>query len=202
MSEALKKVDFFFVMDQYWCPAVDYADIVIPACSLYEQSHNLSTKNRPDGTWIGIRNKVVEPMAETYSDWQFWLDLGARMGYGDDMWDGDMDNNLRAQLEPSGISLEELREAPTGIFVPRTEALPPAEYRRYASLFQPLPHGKVQCYNELIGGKLNADETDTLPYLPVYKGPPEGIAQTPELTEEYPLIFSDVHAYRLDQHSS
>lgn len=201
-AEALKKADFFFVMDQYWSPAVDYADIVLPASSLYEQSHNLGTKNGPDGTWIGIRNKVVEPLGESRSDWQFWLDLAVMMGYEEDFWGGEMDNCLREQLEPSGISLEELRESPRGIFVERTEPLPPKEYRRYAQLFANLPHGKVQCYNEVIGGKLDADEKNTLPYLPEYKGPPEGISQTPELVEEYPLIMSDVHAYRLDQHSS
>jgi hypothetical protein len=40
-----------------------------------------------------------------------------------------------------------------------------------------------------IGGKPNTDETGILPYLPVYKGPPEGIAQTPELAKEYPFNY-------------
>ncbi len=201
-AEALKKAEFFFVIDQFWSPAVDYADIVLPACSLYEQSHNLATKNRPDGTWIGIRNKVAEPLGDTRSDWQIWLDLAVKMGYEDDFWGGDMDECLRAQLEPSGITLEELREAPRGIFVPRTEPLPERQYRRYAQLFANLPHGKVQCYNEVMGGQPDADGVDLMPYLPEYKGPPESLAGTPELAEEYPLVFSDVHAFRLDQHSS
>jgi anaerobic selenocysteine-containing dehydrogenase len=202
MAEALKKADFLFVMDQYHSPVVDYADIVLPACSLYEHGDNLGTKNRPDGTWLGIRNKIAEPLGESRSDWQFWLDLGVMFGYGADMWNGSIDECLKAQLEPSGIKLEDLRNSPTGIFVKRTEPLPPRQYRRYATLFKALPHGKVQCYNELIGGLPDADETGTLPYLPEYKGPPEGIAQTPDLAKEYPLILSDVHAYRLDQHSS
>ncbi len=68
-------------------------------------------------------------------------------------------------------------------------------------LFKDLPHGKVQCYNEFIGGKENCNGTGTLPYLPAYQGPPEGLAETPELAKEFPLILSDVHAYRLAQHS-
>lgn len=63
-----------------------------------------------------------------------------------------------------------------------------------------LPHGKVQCYNEWIGGKPNVTDTGTLEYLPVYKGPVEGLTETPELAEEYPLVISDVHAYRLCNH--
>ena len=59
----------------------------------------------------------------------------------------------------------------------------------------------MQCYNEYMGGKLDNLELDVLPYLPIYQGPPEGIAETPELVDEYPLVFSDVHAYRLANHS-
>jgi thiosulfate reductase/polysulfide reductase chain A len=201
-AEALKKVDFMFVMDLYWSPAVNYADIVLPATSLYEQSHNFGIKNRRDGTWIGIRNKVVEPLGDTRTDWQFWFDLAVKMGYGSDFWNGDMDECLKYQLEPSGIQLEDLRASPRGILAKRTDPIPAPKYRRYAQLFKRLPNGKVQCYNELIGGKPDCDETGNLPFLPSYKGPPEGITQTPELAKEYPLIFSDVHAYRLSQHSS
>jgi thiosulfate reductase/polysulfide reductase chain A len=94
-----------------------------------------------------------------------------------------------------------LRQSPRGMFIKRTGTPPEPEYRRYAKLFKDLPHGKVQCYNEFIGGKDNNDGSGKLPYLPTYQGPPEGITQTPELVSEYPLIISDVHAYRLSQHS-
>jgi anaerobic selenocysteine-containing dehydrogenase len=199
--EALKKLDFMFAMDIWWAPHLAYADIVLPACSGYEQSCQVGTKNMADGTWIGCTNVIVEPPGECKSDWQFYLDLAVKMGYGDDFWGGDMDACMAEQLQPSGISLDELRAAPRGIFVTRTDPVPETTYKKYATLFASLPHGKVQCYNEYIGGKPNTDETGILPYLPVYKGPPEGIAQTPELAKEYPLIISDVHADRRCEHS-
>jgi anaerobic selenocysteine-containing dehydrogenase len=201
VAEALKKVEFFFVMDVYHAPHVDYADIVLPACTDYEHSDQIEVKNRKEGTWIGIYNKVVEPSGECRSDWQFYLDLAVKMGYGADFWNGSIDAYLNEQLVPSGIKLEELRKSPRGIFIKRTGPAPDPEYRRYAKLFKNLPHGKVQCYNEFIGGKDNNDNSGKLPHLPTYQGPPEGIAQTPELAAEYPLIISDVHAYRLSQHS-
>jgi thiosulfate reductase/polysulfide reductase chain A len=202
VAEALKKLDFYFVMDIYWNPSTPYADIVLPASSLYERDHQFGVKNMPEGTWIGIRNKILEPQGESRSDWQFWLDLGVKMGYGEDFWNGSMDDCLREQLEGSGVTLEELRAAPTGIFVARTEPPSPPTYRKYAQLFKNLPHGKVQCYNEMIGGKEDCMGTGTLPYLPEFKGAPESIAGTPELTAEYPLVLSDVHADRRCQHSS
>jgi anaerobic selenocysteine-containing dehydrogenase len=201
VAEALKKLEFFFVMDMNWATHVNFADIVLPACSDYEQSHQISVKNTREGTWLGIFNKIVEPLGESRSCWQFYLDLAVKMGYGADFWNGDMDACLNEQLAPSGISLEELRESPRGIFIKRTEPPPELQYKRYSSIFKNLPYGKVQCYNELIGGKDNNRGTGKLPYLPEYKGPPEGIAETPELVKEYPLILSDVHAHRLSQHS-
>ncbi len=201
VAEALKKLEFFFVMDMNWATHINYADIVLPACSDYEQSHQISVKNTKEGTWLGIFNKVVEPLGESRSSWQFYLDLAVKMGYGADFWNGDMDACLREQLAPSGITLEELRNSPRGIFIKRTEPPPERQYRRYSTIFKNLPHGKVQCYNELIGGKDDNRGTGKLPYLPEYKGPPEGIAETPDLAKEYPLIISDVHAHRLSQHS-
>lgn len=201
--EALKKLEFYFVVDTHWNSSCDYADVVFPACTHYECSQQFATKNTADGTFIGINQKIAEPMDETKSDWDFYLDLAVAMGYGDDFWDGDMDACLNEQLEGSGITLEELRAANKGIFVERTDGAKPTEpkYQDYETLFAQLPNGKVQCYNEWIGGKPNNTETGTLGYLPEYIGPPEGIAQTPELVEEYPLIISDVHAYRLCNHS-
>ena len=161
----------------------------------------LKSETAGEGTWIGIYNKIAEPLGESRSDWQFYLDLAVRMGYGADFWNGDMDACLNEQLSLSGIKLEDLRKSPRGIFIKRTTPPPEPEYRRYSTLFKNLPHGKVQCYNEFIGGKDNNDLTGKLPFLPTYQGPPEGIIQTPELAREYPLILSDVHAYRLCQHS-
>ena len=203
IAEALKKLDFYFVMDMYWNSSCDYADIVLPASSLYERDHQFATKNMKEGTWIGIRNKIAEPLGESRSDWQLWLDLGVKMGYGADFWEGDLDGCLREQLVGSGITLEELRDAPRGIFRERTSTAPPTSTPfNYASRFASLPHGKIQCYNEMIGGKLNADETDILPYFPVYTGPPESLDGTPDIAKDYPLVLSDVHADRRCQHSA
>jgi anaerobic selenocysteine-containing dehydrogenase len=200
VAEALKKLDFMFVVDIFWASHVDYADIVLPACTSYEHSHQLSIKNVKEGTWLGIYNRVVEPLGESRSDWQIYLDLAVKMGYGEYFWHGDMDACLREQLAPSGFTLEELRASPRGIFVKR-EDIPPVLYRKYEIIFRDLPHGKVQCYNEFLGGKDNCDDSGKLDYLPTYQGPPEGLAETPDLAKEFPLALSDVHAYRFCQHS-
>ncbi len=203
VTEALKKLDFYVVMDTQWNSSCDYADIVLPACTTYESDHQFGTKNRVDGTFIAINQKIAEPMGESRSDWEYYLDLAVRMGYGADFWNGSIDECLRYQLEPSGISLETLRAANKGILVERTDGAKPTEpqYHNYEKLFASLPGGKVQCYNEWIGGKPDVTETRTLEPLPVYNGPAESIAGTPDIAQEYPLVITDVHAYRLCNHS-
>lgn len=200
--EALKKLEYYVVMDTEWNSSCPYADIVLPACVHYELSEQFATKNMAAGTWIGMNQAIQEPLGESMSDWQFYCKLADRMGYGDDFWGGDFDECLREQLDGSGFTLEELREKGS-IFVERTDGATPTEpeYKRYAELFAELPNGKVQCYNEWIGNKPNCEENGEISPVPVYNGPAESIAGTPDIAAEYPIVFSDVHAYRLCNHS-
>jgi len=200
VAEALRKVDFMFAMDVSHAPHLDYADIVLPACTSYEQGDYFSVRHTPEGTWISGYNQVVEPLGESRSDWRFYLDLAVRMGYGEHFWQGDIDGVMNELLSPYGVTAEQLRVHPEGILIDKPAAQRPG-YRKYSELFKDLPHGKVQCCNELIGGKEACDGSGPLPWFPVYQGPPEGIAETPELAEQFPLVLSDVHSHRLSQHS-
>ena len=200
--EALKKLDYYVVMDVAWNSSCDYADIVLPAATQYETSDQFSVNNGPEGTFIGINQVIAEPLGESRSDWQYYLDLAVKMGYGADFWNGDIDAMLSEQLDGSGVTLEELREKGF-IFKERTDGAQPTEpvYQDYETMFASLPQGKVQCVNEWIGGKPNATDTGNIEKLPVYKGAPESLDGTPDLAAEYPLVISDVHAYRLCNHS-
>lgn len=200
--EALKKLDLYIVVDTEWNNSCPYADYVLPACVNYESDKQFATKNSKAGTWIGINQKIEEPLGESRSDWDIYCQLADRMGYGDDFWHGDFDECLREQLEGSGFTLEELRRKGS-VFVPRTEDFTPEEptYQDYAKKLSSVPEGKVQLRNDWIGGKPNVEGTGELSSLPVYRGAPESLTETPELAEEYPLVFSDVHAYRLCNHS-
>jgi anaerobic selenocysteine-containing dehydrogenase len=186
--EALKKLDFYVVVDVMRTADMNYADIVIPVATPYETDHPFEA----GGNWIMARNKVIEPLGEYKSIYEFILDLGVAMGYGADFWQGSMVDAMNDQLQPFGMTIDELWKHPTGI----TYELLPRTYENYAKIFQRksprlsrapfLPHGKVEIYNT------SFEEAGFNP-LPEWREPPESITGTPDLTDQYPLVLSDYH---------
>jgi anaerobic selenocysteine-containing dehydrogenase len=190
--EALQKVDFFVVIDVMRTAEMAYADVVIPVATPYETDHPFEfTAN-----WIMARNKVIEPLGEYKSMYEFWLDLGVRMGYGSDFWNGSMENCLNEQLAPLGMTIDELRTHPTGIVYP----MKPMVYEKYEKIFSSrtillskkpyLPQGKVAIYNTTFEG-------EGFSPLPAWHEPPESPTATPELLKAYPLVFSDFHTSKV-----
>jgi anaerobic selenocysteine-containing dehydrogenase len=197
--EALEKLDFFVVIDVMETATMPWADIVIPVASMYECDHPFEAPMGGMGTWIMARNKVIEPLGDYKSDYEFWLDLGVRMGYGEDFWHGSIEECMNYQLENFGITMEELRSHPTGIIY---EPKPPV-YEKYEKIFATpsprlsgapyLPQGKVAIYNT------SFEENGYNP-LPEWVEPPESPTNTPELLEKYPLTFFDTHTSDVYHH--
>jgi anaerobic selenocysteine-containing dehydrogenase len=190
--EALKKLDFFVVIDVMRTAEMAYADVVVPVATPYETDHPFEfTPN-----WIMARNKVIEPLGEYKSMYQFWLDLGVRMGYGDDFWNGSMEACMNEQLGPLGMTIDELRAHRTGIIYP----MKPMVYEKYEEIFSTrspllskkpfLPQGKVAIYN-------TSFEEQGFDPLPGWHEPPESLTGTPELVKKYPLLFSDFHTSKV-----
>jgi len=138
------------------------------------------------------RNRVIEPLGDYKPDIEFWLDLGVKMGYGEDFWNGSIEDCMNDKLDPLGMTIDELRSHPTGIVYP----MKPMAYEKYERIFASksprlsgapyLPQGKVAIYNTTF-------EEHGFNPLPEWREPPESITGTPGLLKKYPLIFSDFH---------
>jgi anaerobic selenocysteine-containing dehydrogenase len=190
--EALKKLEFFVVIDVMQNAAMPWADIVIPVATMYECDHPFEAMDN----WIMARNRVIQPLGDYKSDYEFWLDLGVSMGYGGDFWHGSMEACMNYQLENFGMTIEELRKYPHGIvYEPK-----PMVYEKYEKIFATpspriskapyLPQGKVAIYNTLFA------ENGFNP-LPEWVEPPESLTGTPRLSVKYPLIFTDTHSSKV-----
>jgi anaerobic selenocysteine-containing dehydrogenase len=186
--EALEKLEFFVVVDVMQNSSMPWADIVIPVATMYECDHPFEVADN----WIMARNKVIERLGDYKSDYEFWLDLGVKMGYGEDFWNGSIEACMDYQLENFGITMAELRTHPTGIVYQNK----PTVYENYQKIFSTpsprlskapyLPQGKVAIYN-------TAFEDNGFNPLPEWVEPPESPTGTPELLAKYPLVFFDAH---------
>jgi anaerobic selenocysteine-containing dehydrogenase len=190
--EALEKLDFYVVVDVMRTADMDYADVVIPVATMYETDHPFECMSN----WIMARRKVIEPLGEYKSDYEFWIDLGVKMGYAEDFWGGSITRCMDDLLEPLELTMDMLRSKPTGMIFPSE----PPEYEKYSRVFaRPsmrfskapyLPQGKVAIYNTTF-------EENGFEPLPVWVEPPESPTGTPELLERYPLTFSDFHTSKV-----
>ncbi len=188
VAEALKKLEFYVVVDVSRTADMAYADVVVPVATPYEIDHPFEIR----GNWIMARNRVIEPLGDYKSMFEFFCDLGVSMGYSADFWNGSMEASMNDQLKPLGMTIDALRKHPAGIkYEPN-----PRSYENYEKTFTRkssrilggpyLPQGKVAIYNTYF------KETGYNP-LPEWREPPESLTGTPELAKKYPLILSDYH---------
>jgi anaerobic selenocysteine-containing dehydrogenase len=190
--EALKKLEFYVVIDVMRTAEMNYADVVIPVATMYETDHPFEA----GGGWIMARSKVIEPLGDYKSDYEFWIDLGVRMGYAKDFWNGDIAACMNEQLKPLKLTMEELRAKPAGMTFPAN----PMEYEKHSRVFAArstrfsrapyLPQGKVAIYNTTF-------EENGFNPLPIWVEPPESLTGTPDLAKKYPLILSDFHTSKV-----
>ena len=184
--EALAALDFYVHADLFMNPTAELADVVLPVASAFEcealkTGFEVSTEAQ---SLVQLRPRVVGPRGECRSDTEIVFDLALRLGLGDHFWGGDIEAAYRYQLQPSGISLEKLRENPGGIRVPLQ-----TRYRKFAELRDGVPHGfatptrKVELYSQTLL------EHGYSP-LPEYEEPRMSLFSRPDLVERFPLILT------------
>jgi len=136
--EALAALDFYVHADLFMNPTAELADIVLPVTSAFEcEALKIGFEISQEAqSLVQLRKRVAEPRGEARSDTEIVFDLATRLGLGHHFWNGDIDAAFRYQLEPSGISLDMLRENPGGIRVPLQ-----TRYRKFAEEENGRPRG-------------------------------------------------------------
>lgn len=178
--DALRNLDFFVQADLFMTPTAELADIVLPVTTPFEsEALKIGFEYSQEAqSLVQLRRPLVPPRGETRSDLQIVFDLATRLGLGEHFWHGDIDAAFRHQLEPSGITLEELRANPAGVRVPLT-----TKYRKYAVSGFPTPSGKVELYSATLAA--HGYEP-----LPEFVEPLISPRSRPDLADRYPLVLS------------
>ena len=184
--EALAALEFYVHADLFMNPTAELADIVLPVASPFErEALKIGFEVNTDAqSLVQLRHRVVAPRGEARSDTEIVFDLACRLGLGDQFWNGDIEAAYRHQLAPSGVSLDTLRERPSGVRVPVQ-----TRHRKFAEEKNGAPNGfntptkKVELYSEIL---LEHGHSP----IPEYQEPLVGPASRPELADRFPLVLT------------
>jgi anaerobic selenocysteine-containing dehydrogenase len=183
---ALAALEFFVHADLFLSPTAEQADLVLPVTSAWEaEALRIGFEVDEEAqSLVQLRTQLVPARGEARSDLQIIFGLAARLGLGEVFFGGDVEAAWRHQLEPSGVTLEQLRAQPGGVRVPLT-----TRHRKYAELVDGVPRGfatpsrKVELFSE-------AFARNGYPPLPEYAEPGISPRSRPDLAERYPLVLT------------
>lgn len=178
-NEVLPKLNFVVVAEQIMNAGAQYADLVLPVSTNYEEPFDVITAW--SNMYVQIREQAISQMYESKTDYQIGQMLAERFGILDKSeWKLDIKDYYRQHVfaenmapEFSSIDFDELLEKKV------VKANYPEPHIAFESMRFRTPSGKIEIYNE---GLLEFGEQ-----LPVHYEPFE--SNRNKKAEQYPLTF-------------
>jgi cysteine desulfurase NifS len=179
--ETLSKLDFMVCIDRQLTADAAYADIVLPATTMFEISSYMVY-----GPIFRLRERMIPPVGEARNDYLIMAELADRLGYGE-LYPQTEEAMIELALEGSGYSVSDVKEAGGWVKLPS----PMMDYRKWEK-------GGLRADGEpgfeTPTGKFEIHSTILADYgfepLPKYTEPKEGPLGSPALAKEYPLVFN------------
>ncbi len=132
---ALSSLELLVVNDLFLTETAKLADYVLPAATFLERSE---LHFYPKYQSVALTHKVAE-VSGVHDEYSLWHDLAHRLGFGKKYFPwGNEEQVNRWILEPTGITLEELKKHPAGI------VYKPVRYKKFKSRPFPTHSGKVE----------------------------------------------------------
>lgn len=180
MLEWVKSLDFFAICDIYYSSAVDYADIVLPACTKFESVEEWNSV-RDGNNYVSLSQKAIDPLFESKTNLEVELLLAKQWGL-DHLLPQSYEELARFMLEEEagpnikGATFEALQKS-QGVFriIGSEEPIVGPRDQVYGT-----PSTKIELYYE--------DQIDTNQAFPNYENPNEVYDENPK-KEDYPLVF-------------
>jgi anaerobic dimethyl sulfoxide reductase subunit A len=167
-------VEFLVVQDQFLTPTGRFADLILPACTSFE------TWGLQDGWKYGdevlLMPKLVEPLAETRSDYRILAGVADRLGIGQAFtrgrdereWVDAMLDVYRKGRFPDIPDIDEFERSNTGVYslAVTDPAIALADFREDPEK-HPLdtPSGKIEIFSREL---FDMGRPDDIPALPKY----------------------------------
>lgn len=155
VEKALSNLDLLVVNDFFLTPTARLAHYVLPAATFLERSE---LHYFPKKQIVNLTQKVMT-VPGIFDDYSLWHDLAWRLGMGEAHfpWENEEAVN-RWILEPTGISLETLRQHPEGL------VYRPMQYQKHLTGNLPTSTGKLEFASPYLQ-RLGLDE------IPVFRSP-------------------------------
>ena len=177
---SLDKLDLFVNVDIFMTDTCRHADIVLPASTSVERS-----ELRCYGMgYIIFTQPAISPLYESRPDTDIIYALAARLGLDDPLLKAGYEASIDWILEPSGITVAELKKHPAGMFVPNPMRLPEKKYLKDG--FK-TPSGKLEFKSKVLE---KYEGRPGFEALPVYAPPKFSREAAPEMAKEYPFILN------------
>jgi thiosulfate reductase / polysulfide reductase chain A len=149
-------------MDYYQTPTGMLADYLLPAAGTLERSD------------FPAYPKTMEPLYERRDDYQFWRELGIRLGQAEYWPWKTMEEVCDYRFAPLGVTFSQvLTGGGPG---------PARKYKKFENQGFGTPSGKVEIYSSIFA-------SFALEPLPIYREPVESPEGNPALARKYPLIL-------------
>lgn len=177
MQKALGTLDFYVNMELFWSDSSRMADLVLPACTTFEREEVKTLR----GGRFALNQRAVEPLGEAKNDIEVIIELARRMGLEDEVLTSGYESYMNYILEPSGLTLEDLRRNPEGV---KGKVVFGLKVKTYEEEPFHTPSGKIEFWSQVL--EKYRDSRGYEP-LPVYRDFRE---QTQVDTKAYPLILN------------
>lgn len=183
----VKTLDFFAIADIYHSSVVDYADIVMPACTKFESPEEIYHLRETGMGYVSLATKTIDPLFECKTDLEIERLIAAEFGL-DKYMPESYEEYAKALLKDSPYTIDSLLANQGITRIAGMEVLPDGR----GDQVYPTPSTKFEVYYENLLGQGHE--------FPVYDPPIESTPESPEF-EKYPLQFMQgksrfrIHAY-------
>ena len=178
---SFEALDFLLVIDRFITNEAFYADLILPATTMFEIT---SYRRYPDH--LTFRDQVIPPVGEARNDYLILAKLAKALGYGD-RYPQSEEEMLEFVFKKASFSLEEFRSKPEGMSLSSPQMI----YEKYkVGLLRKdgnpgfeTPSRKFEISSQLLK-KYGYDP------LPAYQEPSEGPIGSPGLAKDFPLVLT------------
>jgi anaerobic selenocysteine-containing dehydrogenase len=176
MEASLRKLDFLVNVDIFMTDSARLAELVLPACTSFERSE-LKFYAEQYVIWT---QPAIRPQWESRSDNEIICDLALRMAPEDSLLAKGHEACIDWILEPTKLTVEELKKYPAGLAVKDVKMPPFQKYRKNGFA---TPTGKMEFTSTIL--KETGHDA-----LPIYVEPKLSPRSTPEIARDFPLILT------------